>query len=386
MKNIVKLHVLLPLIFATYAHAQHNPDNLSQYAVITHNVLELNRHKPHEAADSTFPASPETKKCHRDHQGLINEWVQIVETNGDAVKIKFSDLIYDFDNFSHKPLTTFWTYKKYLMNLEQLTTNNLLSALPHPAHGAQPTIVLTYPWNNFSVGTRFKHIPENNTQDGFAIVRIDYAHSSIMHDIVPFECARIETKPENAQQARQVFVGIINTFLDRVAREGVVPFVWGGSSFLHPYSAQETAYLKAGVWHRKGSENKIYYGYDASQFVWRMAQIAGIYSPYKTTWTMEQSLHPLTINGQLENGDLIWAQGSIMIVSSIENNEVVIAHGYTSGYGCVHKLKLSKSFQGINTYADLVADYHAGKPLVLLGKDGQVIRTCETFKLLRLID
>ncbi len=386
MKNIAKLNALLFLLIAGSLAATQSPAARHNHAVITLPILELNRHEPHDITDTTLPASPETKKCHRDHQGLINEQVSIVETNGDAVKIKFDGLIYDFDNSTHEPINTFWTYSKYLATLEYLKNNNLLSALPHPDYGAEPTIVLIYPWNNFSVSTRFKHVPENDTQDGYAIVRIDYTNNTIATDMVPHNCARIETKPENAQQARQIFVDVINTFLDRVARDGVVPFVWGGSSFMRPYSAQDKFYLKDGLWHREGSENKIYYGYDASEFVWRMAQIAGINFPYKTTWTMEQSLHPLTANGVLEDSDLIWAQGSIMIVSSIERNEVVIAHGYTSGHGCVHQLKLSESFQGINTYADLVADYHAGKPLVMLDKNGQVIRTCETFKLLKLID
>jgi hypothetical protein len=381
MKNTIHLHALLTLLCITSVNASTVP----HYAVITQPVLDLNRHQAHDATTVFYPAAPQTEKIQRDHQGLINERVQVIETNGDAVKIQFDNLIYDLDS-SGQPITTFWTATKYLALVEQLAANNLLSALANPEYGAEPTIVLIYPWNGFSVGTRLRHAPENDTQDGYAIVRIDYTNNGIVSDTVPHDCALIEKKPENAQQARQLFVGIINTFLDRVACHGVVPFVWGGSSFVRPYAADQKFYLQDGVWHREGFTNSMYNGYDASEFVWRMAQIAGIHFPYKTTWTMERSLQPLAANGILEDGDLIWVPGGLMIVSSVEKNEVVVAHGYTSGYGCIHKLKLSECLHGITTYADLVANYHAGKPLVILGKDGGIIRTCETFKLLKLVD
>lgn len=379
-----KLYTIVTLFIAAPACAAQDLNHLSGQAVITQPVLELNRHEPHDVTDTSFPASPETKKCYRDHQALLNEHVRIVETNGDAVKIALDSLLYDIDSSTQQPINTFWTSSKYLATFDYLKNNNLLSALANPTYGQEPTIVLTYPWNNFSVGTRFKHVPDNDTQDSYAIVRIDYTNNTVVSDLVPHDCAHIEVKPENAHAARQAFVSMINTFLDRVDRDGVVPFVWGGSSFLHPYDKDEKCHIQDGVWRRDGSENKLYYGYDASEFVMRMAQIAGINFPYKTTWSMQQGLAHLSPTDQLEEGDLLWVPGGVAIVSSLEKNEMVMAHGYNSGYGCVHKLPLAQCFQGISTYADLMADYHAGKPLIILDRNGAVSKTCTTFKFLKL--
>lgn len=385
MKNFAHASSLLSILCSLTLVASATVDGLQGQAVITVPVLELNRHTPHDNADLSFPASPETKKSYRDHQALYNEHVRIVETNGDAVRIAFDGLIYDFDSTTHEPISTFWTYSKYLALLEQLNNKALFAALPHPMYAQEPTVVLTYPWNGFSVGTRFRHTPDKDTHNMYAIVRIDYTNNVIINDTVPHDCARIETKLENQQQARQLFVDIINSFLDRVARDGVVPFVWGGSSFMYPYQ-QDAFYLKNGVWHRKGQEGSMYNGYDASEFVMRMAQIAGINFPYKTTWTIEQSKKALSATESLEQGDLIWIPGGIMIVSSLENNEVVTAHGYTSGYGCVHRLPLENCFLGIKTYADLVELYRSGKPLIILDKQGQPVKTCPQFKLLKFIE
>ncbi len=72
-------------------------------------------------------------------------------------------------------------------------------------------------------------------------------------------------------------------------------------------------------------------GYDCSEFVMRMAKIAGVDFPWKTTTAIERSRRALDSQDLLEEGDLIWVQGHVMVVSNIERNEIIESRGYGSG-------------------------------------------------------
>ena len=128
-----------------------------------------------------------------------------------------------------------------------------------------------------------------------------------------------------------------------------------------------------------------YTGYDCSELIMRMAQLAGINFVWKTSQVMSEQCAPLTSDGFLEDGDLIWFPGHIVIVSSIANNEIIEARGYGSGYGCVHRIKLSECFKGIETYDNLVDAYFSQTPLFLCDKQGEVTKELPVFKILKLI-
>ena len=46
----------------------------------------------------------------------------------------------------------------------------------------------------------------------------------------------------------------------------------------------------------------------------------------------------------LEEGDLIWYNGHVMIVSDVKKNRLIEAAGYESGWGKVHEIALDKVF------------------------------------------
>lgn len=330
-------------------------------------------------------ASPNTASVHRAHQGLYNDLGYCSEETEDKIKISYPDVVYGFHNKTKKPLNSFWARKEHIAPLDELSPE-LLDALPSPEYADQPTIVLTYPWKNFSVGTRFKHIPEDDTKKTYAIARIDHSTDSVVFDKIPKKNAIQEIK-QDAQSTRELFVKIIHDFVDRVAQSGhnnVIPYVWGGSSFTKPYQ-DEAFHKKDGAWHRN-EKNSTYGGYDCSEFVMRMAKIAGIDFPWKTTSMIERSKRALNDEDQLENGDLIWVPGHIMIVSDIENNEMIESRAYTSGYGRVHRIPLSESFDGITTYNDLLERYSNHETIQFKNKDGSVTKKEHKFKLLKLLD
>lgn len=348
----------------------------------------------HPAIDAsiTYPAPynnaicGNTKSCPRAHQGLYNELATIIEERENCVKIVCNNIVYGYDSESKEALNSFWVYKKDLAELKNLS-DDLLNSIPSPQYAQEATIVLTYPWKTFSVGTRFKHIQEQDTLIAYAIRRADFTNNTTIIDFVPRKNAIIETKKHH-HAARKLFVKNINELIDRVSStsqasiSSVIPYVWGGSSFAVPY--QDNFYLENGSWQRSG-KNDPYSGYDCSEFVMRMAQIAGIEFPWKTTLIMEQCKKALSKNEPLENGDLIWIPGHVMIVSNIKQNEIIEARGYKGGYGRVHRLKLDQCFDGIASYEDLLKKYRKKKTIQLKDKQGLIQEKEYSFKLLKLL-
>ena len=273
----ITMRLLLFLLVGISVDASSNIDgNCHGYchdmAVIKDPIIEMNKGFP---APDNLPISPDVKSCRRAHQGLFNELVECVEQQGDQVKIAYDNIIYGFDAGIKKAFNTFWTYKKHIIPLQELQ-GDILQTIPNPHYAQEPTIVLIYPWQKFSVGTRFKRVLELDTQAAYAIVRADYTENTATLDFVPYEDAIPEIK-QDPQQARKLFVKIINDLIDRVAQSGlnnVIPYAWGGSSFVSPY-IHDGFYQKDGAWHREG-KNDPYAGYDCSELVMRMAQIAGI--------------------------------------------------------------------------------------------------------------
>jgi NlpC/P60 family. len=345
-------------------------------AVIKKPIIEMNSDFPPPQNPS---ASPDTGKCNRAHQGLYNELVDCIEEKDDFVKITMPHIKYRIDAPS-----SFWIYKNGIIPLKELAHSDIAHSIPHPDYAQEPTIVLTQPWHNFSVGTRFRHIPEHDTESTYAIIRADFTENKAIFDEVLRENALCEMQQDRAS-TRKLFVKIVNNLIDHVAQNSpqhVIPYVWGGSSFVIPYTESEF-YKKDGGWHREG-KNDPYSGYDCSEFVMRMAQIAGIDFPWKTSMAIKNAQKELTDQDQLEEGDIIWRPGHVIIISNIERNEIIEARGYGNGYGCVHRAPLCEIFQDIHTYPELLAAHSAQSQLVFLDKQKIPGKAPVIFKILKL--
>lgn len=116
----------------------------------------------------------------------------------------------------------------------------------------------------------------------------------------------------------------------------------------------------------------------------RGAQLCGIPYFFKNSTTLAQNLTPLQKNEDLENGDLIWFLGHVIIISDVKNNLVVEARGYEHSYGRVHEASLKTQFNNISTYEDLKKAYLEHIPLERLNLQGIVAKEIPTFKLLKL--
>lgn len=326
------------------------------------------------------PASPDTEKCYRAHQGLYNETVTVLEECDEYIRI-----VYDSVRYTVEDENSFWTFKKGFLPLSKIHSTDVINTIPHPSYGEEPTIVLIYPWQNFSVGTRFKHLIEHDTNNEYVVTLADYTQNIAQQGNIPRTHAIQETKQTKNLQ-RALFMHNIHHFLNRVAQEGpgmVIPYVWGGSSFLKP-SKSDNFYRENGLWHRT-DVGTFYTGYDCSGLIMRMAKIAGIDFPWKTSTAMQRAKKNLTGSDILEEGDIIGVAGHVMLVGNLKNNEVIESCGYGRGYGAVHRIQLHKLFDGIKSFKQLRAHYHNKKPIRFKNKNGTLGKP-QTVQLFKLID
>lgn len=375
--------IILILIYTIPLQATNNNQHLAYKAVIKSIVAEMNNNFPAPYAPS---ASPETQKCLRSHQGLYNEIVTVLETHNEQSLIVYDNIIYQVDLPKNgKVPNSFWVNNEHLILLQSLPQETL-QAIPTQRYAQSPTIVLTYPWKQFSLGTRFVHVPSQDTPQEYAILWIDYSTNIIFNDYIPKKNALEEIEKDTAT-SRRFFVNLINHVLDCVNKEGsdrVIPYVWGGSSFIHTYHSTNF-YLQDGVWHRP-EYNSPYTGYDCSELIMRMAKIVGINFPWKTSSIIALSKRELARSDSLENGDIIWVPGHVMIVSNIDRNEIIEARGYRDGYGYVQRITIAENFVDIADYAALLKRYYNHQNIQLKDRYGNPVGNEKEFKLLKLID
>lgn len=316
----------------------------------------------------------------RIHQGLFNELAHCVETQDDYVRLNFNNIKICTDC---SPLN-FWTHKSHILPIKNIIDQELRATIPHATYGKRPTIVLTYPWKHFSIGTRFKHLPEHDTTTHFCVMKADYKKNKPVLFKIPRENAMIEIK-QTKKSSRVLFVSIINNLISRINHNNpgyAIPYVWGGNSFLKPYKTMDF-YKKDNIWQRNG-KNEPYTGYDCSGFITQMAQMAGIKFPWITSDAIHKHLPTLRKKDKLQNGDLIWIEHHIAIVSNIEHNEIIEARDYDSGYGCLHRIKLSEFIEEATTYEELMNLYRRSQKITLRNQQGKPQKEYD-FKFLKLV-
>jgi hypothetical protein len=318
--------------------------------------------------------------CRRVHQGLFNERVTIVAVQGDFVQISFDNVVYGIDEKTGKPLSTFWAKKRDIMFLGDTVSEELFPP-PFYVHDAS-VLVLIRPFEEYSLATRFVRAPAFDKEDSYAVKRIDVHTLSPHLFFIPKSHAEIE-KCRSKKQMRAAFVHLAYDIIDYADGQNglIVPYVWGGSSFVCGYEDAFEGLDKK--WMRNGP-NDPFMGYDCSEFVLRLAQICGIPYRWKTTVMLNQCGKEIFHKADIKEGDLIWVPGHVMIVSDLSNNELIESAGYESGFGKVQSISLEKRFAHIKTYDDLWKAYEAQQPLTILKKDGTVREVKKSFKFITL--
>ena len=338
--------------------------------------------------------------CTRIHQLLFNEVVTILqELPHGEVLVKTTGSFY-MGRFSKKKRSTFWMLKKDLISLSQLPqkfhTHIPLSVdyTKKVKNYSQDVLTLTAPWydkrtkTTYSVGTRFCRVPENDTDSIYGISLIDVKTKRVRYSSIAKRKALV-TYYRTFIRARRVFMSLLRRWAHPPT--GVIPYVYGGCSYTVPCPSKKYTRIygkkcgkQASYWERPDCQGAPRSGFDCSNMILRAAQMAGMPYYYKNTLALINSLRPLKRGEALEEGDLIWYSGHVLIVSDIKKNLIIEAIGYDSGYGRVHEAPIHRIFRGIKNFEQLKRAHHARnftRRLYNTGKPWRSVHQLRIFKL-----
>lgn len=297
----------------------------------------------------------------RIHQELLHSLVRSVKTSGPYTFIEIPGIRVGSDGSNR-----FWTLSSNIKNLESIPNNYLIPSETYKNSNTSPTIALIYPYNDkknkriISAGTRFvikKKQKKEYVVSAFNTDKNEWDTITIPRRL----CTPLNFKTTPHEKRKQ-FVSLLRSWSHQ--KKGFIPYVLGGCSFCtidpDPYKNRTDKNIK----HQTGI--------DCSGLVWLVAhKICNMPYYFKNTTALEAGGTPLQPNEPLQEGDLVWIPGHVLIIADIYNNTIIEARGYPHEYGRVHELPIKKVFKDINTLADLRTAIENNIPLVRLDKKGQ---------------
>lgn len=323
----------------------------------------------------------------RAHQALFNEVGEVLKEKDDAVCIALSNVIYKNKSASDE-LSTFWAPRASLLLFDDTVDETLFPAPLSPEYFKKPmsgdVLVVTMPFHDrvtkkiYSAGTRFTR-SHKDTDKFYGITLYHAKHKKKVLSRVPKEHAHIEVVV-SCENAQKELVKLLYSWAN--LSHDVVPYVWGGSSFIYTQKAGKFSVDQHARVTYNGATPAT--GYDCSELILRAAQICGI--PYfcKVTFVIPEHLRLLRTSDDLVEGDILWNPGHVMVVGNIERNEIVESRGYNTGYGKVQVIELNKLFPEIATYDDLKKKYFNKEPFKLVRKDGSFYQNITDFRIFKL--
>ncbi len=358
------------------------------------------RNKTHKTQLSyqTIPISGknENKACPRLHQLIFNEEVTILEELNDEVKVHVTNHFCQPEQSDAKQ-STYWTAKKNVITFDELKKLGVdISIIPPPLSHHTPQafdeqiVTLKYPFADpssslsFSVGTRFVKMSMQSNKQSVTVHFFNPREKKQKQLFLPLRY--LATDHKNQQEKIDEYVKLIRSWAHET--KGVIPYVWGGCSFI-------TLCKQEPFVEKKDNDTNPYYlrkdrlrgpqdGLDCSGLILRGTQLCDIPYFFKNSTTLAKNLAPLHKNEPIENGDMIWFPGHVVVVSDVKNNLVVEARGYEHGYGVVQETPLKEQFKNIATYDELKKAFHNKTPIERLDKFGTTVKTLTNYKILKL--
>lgn len=343
------------------------------------------------------PHEQDKQVCPRTHQLLLHDIVTILDETPCEAFIQL-DACYVLDAENHKQSLTGWVLKNHLKDLNELDSKKtpaLISWTNSNIDRANvKTVTLFTSFGDksgtiYCAGTRF--ILNRLVNMNFEVFAYSESNNDFILIEVPQSSCVFETFYYSPEEKRNHFCRLLNIWTSIPGN--CIPLVWGGASVgvvcdPNNFSLQtltnaegETRY----AWTRSSKMvANVYTGVDASGVILRAAHIMGI--PYfcRNSKTAAQFLTQLSPKDYPQTGDIIWLPGSLLVINDLNKNTLITTMSYTSGYGALVELPLSKVFKDIMTYQQLSHAYRSGNSLTLLNKDGSQARTVEEFKVLRM--
>ncbi len=360
---------LLFLVTLVYTGIAHNdticiPER--SYGFIRYPIVDL--FMCAEQVKKELPASAKNyTACPRVNQGLFNEVFEIDFYSSHVCSIIIPWAIYGY-NAQGQPQNRYWIARKDLILLSDLPSNKL-NLLPQ-FHNQEKIISIKQPFISssgtiYSVGTCFVYTNQDKSS-----VTLKYLNSDTLAiEYQPIARDHCIFYDENSLvDRRRLFVQLITGLVDALQNNDIantIPYVWGGSGFTRGYCAGYHN-INGRFYRIDQKSTESIGGYDCSNLVLRFAHMANLPYFFKTTAMLEKYGKKFKATNVLEEGDLIWLEGHVAIITDLDNKLITESCGYENGVGKVRTIKLGEFLKDIQSWQDLLdAHFHSKKVIRL---------------------
>jgi len=324
--------------------------------------------------------------CERVHQLLFNETVEILEELKYEIKVKISTTFFQTQDDKKNLHTSYYTLKENIRPINKISfegnfENNAPESIDFNSTKFDipntniVTLILpfkdTLTEKTYSAGTRFTLVGEDN--DDYHIKIYSPLKNIFLTGKVSKKVA-VKEKDYSNKEKIQNFVKLLKLWTSFKIEQECIPYVWGGVSFRNLLNFFKKRY----------KDYTPLAGFDCSGLILRAAQICQIPYFFKNTATLIQNLQTLNFDEEINDGDLLWFQGHVLIISDTQNNKILEARGYNSGFGRVHEIPLNRFFSNIKNYQELKDAYLRGTPLEIINNVQEPYLTIKKFKILKL--
>ncbi len=300
----------------------------------------------------------------RCYQLLFNEIVTIVARQDEKVKVEIPNIYFYGSCRNVLQGNSFWICKKSICLLDGLKKEDGIKIPPITfdyLNYYNKIVTLVYPFYDpvtkkiYSAGTKFV-LTGKPKRDCYSVFIFDSQSFCFKQTKIPKDlCLLYQAK--TTQEKIDDFLFILKQWTNLDG--GYIPYVWGGSSFCYVLQQDQNP-----------PDWIAQCGFDCSCMITRAAQIAGLPYFFKNSTTLHQLCTPIQPHDFVHNGDIIWFAGHVMIVADIIKNLIIESRGYGAGFGRVHEIHISKIFQNIHTFSELINAYKKNESVWLLHADG----------------
>lgn len=386
---------------------------------------------------ASIPFSPHqpTSSCCRTHQLKKNEQVTVLTVLANEVECRTDAFYYEYASGERD--STFWVLKKNLIPLSAFVAKNIhipagITKKATPTTYNQGVLTLTAPWLDvatqelYSVGTRFVRCDKQDTPTHYAFYITDLmlqekiafvarAHARVSYPIdytdslaafmkllrewaslsVPVEIKKQHINKtyrmsQRASEKKAIAEQEVSVIQKPFVKE-IIPYVYGGCSYRGRIPAKGF-YLAKGTqcgeksifWQRCGTYKAPLDGFDCSNMILCAAQIVGMPYYFKNTYALLRGLKELKKDERLEEGDLVWYKGHVLVVSDVKKNLLIEASGYEAGYGKIQEISVDKVFEGIAHFGEVINAFHSGKSVRRLTSKGRRMPLAFKVKIVKL--
>lgn len=298
--------------------------------------------------EELYAYGPQTPDIFRIHQLLFNEPVTIVKKHKKQYLISVKNSTF-FDPLG-KETSLMWVLSSSITPLNAIDTKNYYAL---PSKTDCPTCVLVRPIVDpetgiiYSAGTHcvIAHNPDS-------IYLYNHKTNTVKTVKIPSISYRINSPTESIENKRKLFVELAREWA-APHTSGYIPYVWGGSSYTQRVSGDFISTSSGYRWNSTYQE-AVCGGCDCTGLVLRLAHTAGIPYTCKNSSAVAKLLKKITHYLDIQEGDIVWIPGHVMIISDLNKNTLIEARHYTQGYGRVHEIPVSDAFMDICTLQDLM--------------------------------